>query len=129
MTPQVSKANESVSLVDRVRGRKSTGGVGRASLARPWQVKEVAVQDADQGTPSENAGLGQQGVTDTERQVGLNSQMQIVPGSHTFYLCFLIRRLSRNEDVLHWLNLTYFSEETFLDRDGPLWVRVHPGRK
>ncbi|KAH9990229.1 hypothetical protein BJV74DRAFT_837337 [Russula compacta] len=68
MTPQVPKANKSVSLVDRVRGRKSTGGVGQASLARKWEVKEVAVQDADQSTPRENAGLGQQGVTDSERQ-------------------------------------------------------------
>jgi hypothetical protein len=66
MTPQVSKANGDLSLADRVRGRKSTGGVGQASLGRSWHVPEVKVQDADQsilGSP------GQRRVSDSERQV------------------------------------------------------------
>ena len=66
MTPQVFKTNGNLSLADRVRGRKSTGGVGQASLGRSWRVPEVKVPDVDQsslGTP------GQRRVSDSERQV------------------------------------------------------------
>lgn len=72
MTPQVSKANGSLSLADRVRGRKSTGGVGQASLGRSWRVTEVKVPDADQSTLGSP---GQRRVSDSERQVGFNSQL------------------------------------------------------
>jgi hypothetical protein len=65
MTPQVSKANGDLSLADRVRGRKSTGGFGQASLARPWQVMDLAVPS----TPGVKAEPGQQAVSDSERQV------------------------------------------------------------
>jgi len=67
MTPQVSKASGNLSLADRVRGRKSTGGVGQASLSRSWRVPEVKVPDADQSTLGSP---GQRRVSDSERQVG-----------------------------------------------------------
>lgn len=72
MTPQVFKTNGNLSLADRVRGRKSTGGVGQASLGRSWRVPEVKVQDIDQstlGTP------GQRRVSESERQVGFILQV------------------------------------------------------
>ena len=70
MTPQVLKANGDVSLADRVRGRTSTGGIGQASLARPWQVTDF-VPDVVPSTPGSKAEPDQQRVSDSERQVGL----------------------------------------------------------
>lgn len=66
MTPQVSKANGNLSLADRVRGRKSTGGIGQAGLGRSWHVPEVKVEDADRSTLGSP---GQRRVSDSERQV------------------------------------------------------------
>jgi hypothetical protein len=85
MTPQLPKANGDFSLADRVRGRKSTGGFSQASLARPWQVTDAVVQNVVPSTPGSNAELGQRRVSEVERQVGLNPQLQ--PPWLTFYSC------------------------------------------
>jgi hypothetical protein len=66
MTPQVSRTNGGLSLADRVRGRISMGSVGRANVARSWPVP---VPDPDQSSPSRATELGQQRVSDLERQV------------------------------------------------------------
>lgn len=66
MTPQVPKANGGLSLADRVRGRISMGSVGRANVARSWQVP---VPDPDHSSPSKGTELGQQRISDLERQV------------------------------------------------------------
>jgi hypothetical protein len=79
MTPQVSKANGDLSLADRVRGRKSTGGFSQASMARPWQVTDHAVPDIFPSTPGVKVEQGQQVVSDSERQVGLISLLQTAP--------------------------------------------------
>jgi len=78
MTPQVSKANGDLSLADRVRGRKSTGGFGQ-TLARPWQVTDLAVPDIFPSTPGVKVEPGQQAVSDSERQVGLIPLLQTAP--------------------------------------------------
>jgi hypothetical protein len=72
MTPQVHKSNVGLSVADRVRGRKSTGGgVGRASFARTWLVTDadVAIPNADPNSPSENAQPGQRRISASEKQV------------------------------------------------------------
>ena len=66
MTPQVPKTNGGLSLADRVRGRISMGSVGRANVARSWRVP---VPDPDYNSPSKATELGQQRVSDLERQV------------------------------------------------------------
>jgi hypothetical protein len=72
MTPQVQKSNAALSLADRVRGRKSTGGVGRAR----WLVTNTdvaAIPNADQNTPgSENVEPEQRKVSASEKQVRPN---------------------------------------------------------
>lgn len=68
MTPQVPKANGGLSLADRVRGRISMGSVGRANVARSWRVP-VPDPDPDHSSPSKGTELGQQRVSDLERQV------------------------------------------------------------
>jgi len=75
MTPQVTKPNGALSLADRVRGRRSTSTVGRASLVR-WQEPEVVVPDMDQKTPTQNAEPLPPRVSDSERQVRPISQLQ-----------------------------------------------------
>jgi hypothetical protein len=74
MTPQVTKSNGGLSLADRVRGRKSTGGVGQASLTKSWRSTDVAVPDIGQSTPGTNV---ERKVSDSERQVSLILQLQI----------------------------------------------------
>ena len=74
MTPQVPKANGSLSLADRVRGRRvSMGSVGRANVARSWRVP---VPDPDQSTPTKATGLEQTRISDLERQVCAFSQLE-----------------------------------------------------
>jgi hypothetical protein len=70
MTPQVPKANGGLSLADRVRGRISMGSVGRANVARSWRVPvPVPDPDPDHSSPSKGTELGQQRISDLERQV------------------------------------------------------------
>lgn len=123
MTPQVPKANGSLSLADRVRGRISMGSVGREKL---WRV---SVPDPGQSTPSEGVELGQRRITDSERQVCTFFTVA-KPSLLTCYFLFVfVRRLSRSEDVLLSLNPTSSLGEPFLDRDSTPWVLVHQRRK
>ncbi|KAI0299366.1 hypothetical protein B0F90DRAFT_1818129 [Multifurca ochricompacta] len=68
MTPQVHKFNDGLSLADRVRGRKSTGGVSQASMTRSWLVTDTAVSDTDQEMSGAKAESGQRRVSQSEKQ-------------------------------------------------------------
>lgn len=109
MTPQVTKAHGGLSLADRVRGRVSMGSVGRANVARSWRVP---VPDPDHSSPSKATELGQQRVSDLEREVCAFHSLKPDFGSDAF-LC----RLSKSGGVLLWLNPTCFSGGPFLGRD------------
>ncbi|KAI9513527.1 hypothetical protein F5148DRAFT_1006664 [Russula earlei] len=68
MTPQVPKANRGLGLADRVRGRTSTGSVGRASFARSLRDQEIAIPDVNPSTPSNTVEPYQRRINNSERQ-------------------------------------------------------------
>jgi hypothetical protein len=113
MTPQVQKSNAALSLADRVRGRKSTGGVGRAR----WLVTNTdvaAIPNADQNTPrSENVEPEQRKVSASEKQVRPNLIFAATSSFFSDNLIWFIHRLSRNEGVLLCSNQTCSLERIF----------------
>ena len=117
LTPQVPKANGGLSLADRVRGRISMGSVGRANVTGSWRVP---VLEPDHSSPSKGTERRQRRVSDLERQVCTFSRLKPYFGSHTS-----LRRLSRSEDVLLWLNPTCSLGEPFLGRVAARSVLVH----
>ncbi|KAI0301317.1 hypothetical protein BC826DRAFT_558631 [Russula brevipes] len=84
MTPQVTKVNGGLSLADRVRGRKSTGNVGRPSLAGSWQINEVAVPEGSKDTPTRISESERQAIQERRRSALAQPDMFFggnIPGS------------------------------------------------
>jgi hypothetical protein len=88
MTPQVQKSNAALSLADRVRGRKSTGGLGRATWLVTDTSTDVATTPyADQNAlKNENVEPGPRRISASEKQVLPNLYLQLLqPWTHGFF--------------------------------------------